>query len=199
MLSEMIFTGRDSGVAGPMVTPLRAFDGGTTVVRTGPSLVLLHCRPVDPTPVFCSFTPTDGILMIEFSREAYDAIVAHAREGSPMEICGVLGGDFGDERSRVEATYRAANVSETPETEYYIDPEEQLEITEDIEGDGRNVVGFYHSHPAGPTTPSETDAARATWPGLSYVIVCLDGEPFVGAWRWNADEERFEQEAVRID
>lgn len=137
--------------------------------------------------------------MIEFSREAYDAIVAHAREGVPREVCGVLAGDYGDAVSHVEESHRATNVAETPETEYYIDPEEQLEITETIEAAGRNVVGFYHSHPAGPTSPSDTDAARATWPGLSYVIVCLDGEPFVGAWRWNATDEAFEQEVVRID
>lgn len=137
--------------------------------------------------------------MIELSRAAYDDIVAHARDGRPHEICGVLGGDYGDDVSRIESVHRAQNASETPETEYYIDPEEQLSIVEEIEGRNRDVAGFYHSHPAGPTTPSETDADRATWPGFSYVIVCLDGEPYVGAWRWNESDGRFEQEVVRID
>ena len=136
--------------------------------------------------------------MIEFARESYDAIVEHAREGAPEEICGVLDGRYDPERSRVEAVHRAENVAETPHTEYRIDPEQQLAITERIEDAGREVVGFYHSHPAGPTVPSDTDATRATWPGLSYVIVALDGAPYVGGWRWNDERESFEQEIVGV-
>lgn len=136
--------------------------------------------------------------MIEFGRKAYDAIVEHARDGVPHEICGVLGGEYGDERSRVGSVHRAENVANDPETRYYIDPEDQLELIDGIEDGGNDVVGFYHSHPAGPTGPSMTDVDRATWPGYSYVIVALDGEPFVGAWRWNGEDERFEQETVRV-
>lgn len=136
--------------------------------------------------------------MIVFTRETYDAIVDHAQEGTPEEICGVLGGEHGGDVTHVDVTYRARNAAETPRTEYYIDPEEQFELIEAIEDSGRDIAGFYHSHPAGPTGPSRTDAARATWPGLTYVIVALDGHPYVGAWRWNGDEERFEQEIVRI-
>jgi proteasome lid subunit RPN8/RPN11 len=137
--------------------------------------------------------------MIELPRETYDAIVDHASEGAPEEVCGVLGGDYGEERTRVESAHRAENAAETPKTEYEIDPEEQLALIETIEDDGGEVAGFYHSHPAGPTQPSATDAARATWPGVSYCIVVLDGRhPYVGSWRWNDDSETFEQEVVRV-
>lgn len=136
--------------------------------------------------------------MIEFTRAEYDAIVERAEEGQPYEICGVLGGEYDEETTRVETAEPAENVADDAETRYYIDPEEQLEIVEAIESDGDDVVGFYHSHPAGPTVPSETDADRATWPGVSYVIVALDGYPYVGSWRWNAEEAAFEQETVRV-
>lgn len=136
--------------------------------------------------------------MITLPRAAYDEIVDHALDGAPEEVCGVLGGDFGEDGSRVRSVRRAANVAEPPETEYAIDPAEQLEHIESIEADGDEVAGFYHSHPAGPPAPSETDAARATWPALSYVIVVLDGRhPYVGSWRWDGEAERFEQEVVR--
>lgn len=137
--------------------------------------------------------------MIVFTRSAYDAIVDHAVDGIPHEICGVLGGEYDEDRSVVTRVEPAANVSETPETRYYMDPAEQLERIDDIEEDGAAVAGFYHSHPAGPTLPSETDADRATWPGYSYVIVALDGQPYVGSWRWSEDTGRFEQEIVRIE
>lgn len=134
--------------------------------------------------------------MIEFSRATYDEVVYQAYGGDEQEVCGVLAGEYDDERTVVTDVYPATNAAETPEIRYSIDPEEQFEITETIEDEGVDVVGFYHSHPAGPTQPSETDSERATWPGYSYVIVALDGYPYVGSWRWRGDE--FEQELVRV-
>ncbi|MBP1987340.1 desampylase [Halolamina salifodinae] len=137
--------------------------------------------------------------MLSLPRAAYDEILAHAA-GSDGEICGILAGERGGDdpggESRVEAVHRATNVADNPETRYVIDPEEQLRIIEAIEDGGREVVGFYHSHPEGPPVPSETDAERAAWPGYSYAI-CVPGEhPYLGSWRWTG--ERFEREAVAL-
>lgn len=138
------------------------------------------------------------------------AIVEHARQGRPEEICGILGGEYDpDGRSRVRTQYPTDNVAETPRTRYEIDPEEQLAVFERLEGRGEDIVGFYHSHPRGPARPSETDAAAATWPDHSYLIVSL--EPLeVGSWRWRTDgddeagrdatvDERFERERIVVD
>ena len=137
--------------------------------------------------------------MLELPRDVYDAVVDHAHEGAPEEVCGAFGGDYGEEITRVATHHRASNAADTPSTEYYIDPTEQLELMEAIEDAGREVVGFYHSHPAGPPHPSRTDAARATWPGLSYLIVVLDGRhPYVGSWRWDDDAGEFAGEVLRL-
>ena len=136
--------------------------------------------------------------MIEFTRAAYDDVVSHAYSGDEEEVCGVLAGRRGTdgEASIVTRTHEAENAAETPAVRYLIDAEEQLAVIEAVEDDGLNVVGFYHSHPAGPTRPSETDATQAAWPNYSYVICALDGYPFVGSWRWRGDEAGFEQETV---
>lgn len=136
--------------------------------------------------------------MIELSRAAYDEIVYQAYDGDDQEVCGLLAGAYDQDHTVVTDAYPAENAAETPEIRYAIDPEEQFELTERIEDAGREVAGFYHSHPAGPTQPSETDADRATWPDFSYVIVALDGYPYVGSWRWRDDAETFEQEGVRV-
>jgi proteasome lid subunit RPN8/RPN11 len=142
--------------------------------------------------------------VIDFSAEAYQRILAHAREGSPHEVCGVLGGErverggSDDDPSpvdRVRSVHRAANVARTPRRTYRIDPEEQLGIMENIEERGEEIVGFYHSHPTGPAQPSGVDERRATWEGHSYVI-CLPSVPFVGSWRW--DGETFSQELLAL-
>lgn len=152
--------------------------------------------------------------MLSLSRPIYDEILDHAETGGDEEICGVLVGERrrrdvdgeghdvveqhigDDEHAVVEAVHRTTNAAETPRTRYLIDPEEQLTIIESIEAAGREVVGFYHSHPRGPPVPSETDAERAAWPGYSYAI-CVPGErPYLGSWRWTG--ETFEREAVAL-
>ncbi|MFB6281091.1 MAG: desampylase [Haloferacaceae archaeon] len=134
--------------------------------------------------------------MITFARGAYDDVVRAAYGGGGREVCGVLAGTHGASESTVRAAHPAENVADRPEIRYHIDPEEQFEIVESIEDEGLDVVGFYHSHPAGPPRPSDTDADRATWPDLSYAIVALDGYPYLGSWRWR--DGAFEQETVRI-
>jgi len=135
--------------------------------------------------------------MITLSREVYDTLVSHARRERPEEVCGILAGDYGD-HARVVDTFRMENVASSPRTRYEIDPEEQLAVMETIESRGYDVAGFYHSHPAGPDGPSETDRSVATWTGYSHVIVSLNGSnPFLGSWRWTG--ESFTPEAVRID
>ncbi|WP_149784721.1 desampylase [Halorubrum aquaticum] len=144
--------------------------------------------------------------MLEFTRAAYDAVVDHARRGEPREVCGVLAGMRGapdsEDADRAESLVTEAlpteNVAERPETRYRIDPEELFAVVESIEGDGLEVVGFYHSHPAGPPRPSETDVARATWTDHSYAICALDGHPFVGSWRWRGTDEGFDREVVAV-
>jgi proteasome lid subunit RPN8/RPN11 len=137
---------------------------------------------------------------------AREAILERAREGVPDEVCGVLGGAYEpDGRSRVRSQYPAENVAETPRTRYEIDSEQQLRIFERLEDRGEEIVGFYHSHPRGPPRPSATDAARATWPDRSYLVVSL--EPLeVGSWRWrtggdgaNAPGDRFEREELVVE
>ena len=138
------------------------------------------------------------------------AVVDHAREGAPEEVVGVLAGRRGDDVSTVERALRARNAADAPRSRYEIAPDEQLALLEHIEASGSDVVGFYHSHPRGPTEPSDVDAGRAAWPGRSYLIVSLAGEPTgdrtgesgdepadcptVGSWRWTG--ERFREEAV---
>jgi proteasome lid subunit RPN8/RPN11 len=123
-----------------------------------------------------------------------DDLFAHAREGAPEEVCGVLGGRRApDGTDVVTGLRRVPNVADTPGTRYELDPSVQMDAMEEIEEAGDEVVGFYHSHPRGPTEPSATDARLATWPDYLYCIVSLPDES-VGAWRWTG--EAFERVPV---
>ncbi|MWV64012.1 hypothetical protein GRS48_04125 [Halorubrum sp. JWXQ-INN 858] len=136
--------------------------------------------------------------MIEFRRDAYDAVIRHAYEGDDEEVCGVLAGEHGPDRSLAAAAHRVENVADRPRVRYELDPERLLATVERVEDAGDDVVGFYHSHPAGGPEPSATDVALATWDGYSYAICALDGYPYVGSWRWAGDDGRFERETVAL-
>jgi proteasome lid subunit RPN8/RPN11 len=133
-------------------------------------------------------------MSLRIARAVRSDLVSHALAGTPAEICGVLAGTHGDE-SVARASAHATNAAAEPQHRYELDPAEQLELMRDLEADGDEVVGFYHSHPRGPPEPSDVDADEATWAGYSYVIVSLHGDPVLTSWRWTGGG--FEREPVR--
>lgn len=126
-----------------------------------------------------------------------EAIQAHAEANVSREVVGVLAGSYDTSTSNVSRAYRASNAADRTTMRYEIDPAEELKLLERIDDAGLDCVGFYHSHPHGPSEPSETDAQLAAWPGYSYGIVSVaSGTASLESWRWLGD--RFEPEPVRI-
>ena len=97
-----------------------------------------------------------------------DEIIAHARQAYPEEACGLVAGRDG----AGVALYRGHNVSPTPTIAFELDTEtlaRQLEF----EDQGLTLAAIYHSHPAGPETPSPVDVARAYYPDTVALICSL--------------------------
>jgi proteasome lid subunit RPN8/RPN11 len=119
--------------------------------------------------------------MIETSEKQKQEIIDHARASSKHEACGILAGKNG----KVEKVYKMTNTSDTPETCYFMDPKEQLNVMKEIRNSGLEMIGIYHSHPASPAFPSEKDIELAFYPETSYVIVSLqkEGKPEFRAFR----------------
>ncbi len=103
---------------------------------------------------------------IEIRRAVLDDLLAHARQAAPLECCGILVGTPG----RIERSVRARNTLGSP-TRYQIDPADQIAAMRSARDRGETVVGFYHSHPASPPMPSDTDRSEAAYPGHCYLIV----------------------------
>jgi len=110
-------------------------------------------------------------LEVRVGRAALDAIVAHAREAAPSECCGLL---LGHAAELIEAV-RTRNVAGQERSRFVIDPKDHIDRRRDARRRGLEVIGFYHSHPCSPATPSETDRAEASYPGHLYLIVSLAG------------------------
>jgi len=137
--------------------------------------------------------------VLRIPRALLDGIYAHAREGRPQEVCGLLAGRAEVGVHEVLHAFRVRNAHPRPIGEYTLDPAEHLRLTLHIEDElGLDVVGFYHSHPAGPARFSATDAARASWPGASYLLVHLAPQEGHLSARWDAERGRFVDEPVHV-
>jgi proteasome lid subunit RPN8/RPN11 len=105
-------------------------------------------------------------------QSALDAIVAHARAVQPSECCGMLVG-----LGRViEESVAAANLA-SRDTRFLIDPKRHIETLRLTRRQGREVLGFYHSHVRTPAWPSPTDIAESAYSDAVHLIVSLASEP----------------------
>jgi predicted GIY-YIG superfamily endonuclease/proteasome lid subunit RPN8/RPN11 len=114
---------------------------------------------------------------VEVSAMALAAMRAHAAAAHPHEACGILLGEGG----RITAALAARNVHPSPETHFAIDPQALIDAHRAARSGGAvQVVGYYHSHPRGPASPSPTDAASAAGDGRVWAILAGEDARF---WR----------------
>lgn len=141
-----------------------------------------------------------------FPEHLRDELIAHAREGEPDEVCGILGGsghavsrvfrvrNTADEVSADSGVFRdrasgVATAGRRP-VHYYMDPRDQLRVYNELDELGLDVIGYYHSHTHTEARPSPTDVRLATDLSSVYVLVSLEDKdtPAVRAWRIHKDD-----------
>lgn len=126
-----------------------------------------------------------------------ERLEAHALEGYPAEVCGILLGHDGDVR-RVTVARAARNLrGTTTRDRYEIDPRDTLAADREAREAGLALLGFYHSHPDHPAAPSATDARRA-WPWYTYLILSTDGRALGDARAWRLEGEEMVEEPLRF-
>lgn len=87
------------------------------------------------------------------------------------ECCGLLLGRGDGTRLLVDEALPSDNLAVNPATEFEIDVALRLRVQRQIRGQGRRVLGLYHTHPSGSTAASTSDHARAKdEPGLIWLI-----------------------------
>jgi len=129
------------------------------------------------------------------------AIRAHGRQAYPEECCGALIGEKGGKMDRVTAVEPVEN-SETDSRRrrFRISPEDYRRLERLAAGRGRDLLGFYHSHPDHPAVPSEHDRRHAL-PFFHYVVLRVaEGEPSeMSSWILSEDRGVFERERLVVD
>jgi [CysO sulfur-carrier protein]-S-L-cysteine hydrolase len=123
---------------------------------------------------------------MRISQELIDEIVAHSREDSPNECCGLVAGRDGT----ATAVHRARNEFESP-LRYNVHPSDLLRITNEIDEAGEQLAAIYHSHTRSEAYPSQTDVNLAeNWPHPIYLICSVQDpdQPVVRGFRITAGE-----------
>ncbi len=112
------------------------------------------------------------------ARAMLDDVIAHAREESDAECCGMIAyspavDGRGPEAARV---HRARNVYASRKR-FEIDRQGAAPHDRGVRIQGWELGAIYHSHTHTDPYPSQTDINfAANWPGLEWVIVGLAGE-----------------------
>jgi proteasome lid subunit RPN8/RPN11 len=123
---------------------------------------------------------TEFVEHVVMPEAVYEFIVAHARQGKPEEVCGVV-------RGRGLVAYEAVagrNIAPERIENYEVDPQTLL-LQFAFEDAGDEMMGIYHSHPISIAYPSATDAWNAYYPECTYFICSLeyDDAPVIRAFR----------------
>ncbi len=121
-------------------------------------------------------------MAIPVTRDVATALAKAARDVHPREACGILTGTrTQDGAEQVTGFIPARNVHPSPETYFEIDPQALIDAHRAARtGDSPQVLGYFHSHPAGPARPSKTDIAMSAGDGMIWAIA---GEGALGLYR----------------
>lgn len=107
------------------------------------------------------------------SRKHWQEMLEHVDSQQPMEACGLLAG----KNEQVQNVLLMRNQAQSP-VRFMMDPYEQLQAFEWIEANQLDLLGIFHSHPAGPETASPTDIAEA-----AYEVVHVIWSRYQNGWQ----------------
>lgn len=133
-------------------------------------------------------------MAVTLSETVVADIRAHGVETYPNECCGALIGRAGI----VSESFALPNMTdEGPRRRFLVRPGDYRAAEARAAETGRELLGFYHSHPDHPAQPSQYDLDHA-WPFFSYVIVSVrDGRSHeLRSWRLRDDRTQFDEEAI---
>ena len=118
--------------------------------------------------------------MLELDQGFFDEMVEHGLAAFPNEACGLLAGKEG----RPVKFFALANRDASP-VSYRLDPKEQLKVFDEIDDEGWDLLGIFHTHTHSEAYPSETDLRQAFYPEAHYLVMSLSdrGAPVLRGFR----------------
>jgi proteasome lid subunit RPN8/RPN11 len=143
--------------------------------------------------------------LIEITNTIRQEMVEHALAEFPNEACGLLAGSFDGmaltngpvPAARASRFHRMTNADASPVT-YRLDPKEQLQVFNQIEDAGQDIVGIVHSHTHSEAYPSQTDRNQAFYPEAHYLLLSLTDRTNPVLRAFSIRDGEVEEEEVRL-
>jgi proteasome lid subunit RPN8/RPN11 len=104
----------------------------------------------------------------ELPRSAVNRLLAVAQARPGEEVCG-----FVVRTADGCAVRPIGNVADDRARRFEMDPAGMIDALRSARDDGEEILAIYHSHPAGPATPSALDQRLAYYPELPYLVISL--------------------------
>jgi proteasome lid subunit RPN8/RPN11 len=138
--------------------------------------------------------------MLQLSFELEENIRTDGETAYPNECCGVLIGEVDNAGVKSVKHTQAINNAREDGEQYHrflITPEEMLRAEQAAIAMKLDGIGFYHSHPDHPSSPSGYDKDHAL-PFYSYVIISVDGgkAQVLTSWELTDDRSDFVREDI---
>lgn len=135
-------------------------------------------------------------MTVHIPQAELDRLHAHAAEGYPHEVVGILAGDAasGEVRRVVPLINERGD---SPKNRYQVSGLVLMRTEQRLESEGLGVVGYYHSHPDHPALYSDFDRDHAL-PNLSYVIVSVRGGVPGDTLSWRLTDDRSAMDAEPV-
>jgi proteasome lid subunit RPN8/RPN11 len=130
---------------------------------------------------------------MELRAALFEELLEHGLSGYPNEACALVVGKDG-----VPSKVLPMRNADASPVSYRLEPKEQLRAFQEIDDEGLELLGIFHTHTHSEAFPSETDRAQAFYPEAAYLIMSLANReaPVIRAFRI-VDGEVSEEE-VRV-
>ena len=106
--------------------------------------------------------------MLQLDDVLFKEMVEHGLREFPNEACGLLAG-----RDSVPVRFFALRNLDASPASYRLDPKEQLHAFDEMDEQGWDLLGIFHTHTHSEAYPSETDTRLAFYPDASYLVMSL--------------------------
>ncbi|MGE5461242.1 MAG: Mov34/MPN/PAD-1 family protein [Solirubrobacterales bacterium] len=118
--------------------------------------------------------------MLRIDDVLFKEMEEHGLREFPNEACGLLAGRDGEP----VRFFAMKNLDASP-VSYRLDPKEQLHVFDEMDDEGLDLVGIFHTHTHSEAYPSETDTKLAFYPDAYYLVMSLSDRehPVLRAFR----------------
>jgi len=127
--------------------------------------------------------------------KALHAIKAHAEQGYPSEVVGILAGNH--TQQTVSKVVPLTNLKSNTHNRYLVDGKEQWQVEQSIEDAGLDILGYYHSHPDHPSGFSQYDKDHAL-PNMNYLIISVQQGNTQQVQTWRLRDDRSTMDEILI-